>query len=390
MPLRILSGRPRHLQVLVLSLAVLTVGVAAGFGHPSRPSGSFETAASLSGADEFFDVPPTTSPLAADPPTTAPVPPVAADPGAAPAPTADRAAEAAAPPATTPPAPVAVTPPAPPARPAAVAPKPIIPLGKGMWLYQLSMAEGGDAAKVVSKAKAAGLTHLYVRTGSTWDGFQNAQFLDQVIPAAHDAGLKVYGWDFPMLANAADDVRRAMIAVTYTAPGGHRLDGFAADIETATEGTKFSAPAAAAYGAALRRAVGPSTLLVAVVPNPTPQMQQKYNYVAVLPEFDAVAPMVYWLNREPGLDTAYAMHFLAQYGKPLMPIGQAYDGGPEGGRPGVPPPPEIWRFIEVSKQYGAVAVSFWSWQHANGPVWNAIKSAQDFSVPLVPKPKASS
>ena len=280
----------------------------------------------------------------------------------------------AAPPATPPSSTTTTTlPPPPPPVPA-----PAIPQGKGMWIWEPARTEGGNVKALVARAKAVGLTHLYVRTGSTWDGFQNAQFLDQVIPAAHDAGLKVYGWDFPMLANAADDVRRAMIAVTYTAPGGHRLDGFAADIETATEGTKFSAPAAAAYGAALRRAVGPSTLLVAVVPNPTPQMQQKYNYVAVLPEFDAVAPMVYWLNREPGLDTAYAMHFLAQYGKPLMPIGQAYDGGPEGGRPGVPPPAEILRFMQVAKQYGAVSVSFWSWQHANAPVWDAIKNAPQF------------
>ena len=183
---------------------------------------------------------------------------------------------------------------------------------------------------------------------------------------------------------------RAKLAVNYVTPSGVRLDGFAADIETPSEGTQFTSAAAQAYGDSLRAAVGRSTLLVAVVPNPTPQMRRQYSYDAVLPAFDAVAPMVYWLNRDPGQDTADALHFLSRYGLPLLPIGQAYDGGREGGRPGVPPPPEIWRFIQVSKQYGAVAVSFWSWQHANGPVWNAIKSAQDFSVPLVPKPKATS
>src|SRR5882724_6693805 len=107
MPLRILSGRPRHIQLLGLSRVVLTVGVAAGFGRAAGPSGKFETAAALSGGDAFYDVPPTTSPQAADPPATAPVAPVAADPAAA-APAPDRAAEAAAPPATTPPAPPAV------------------------------------------------------------------------------------------------------------------------------------------------------------------------------------------------------------------------------------------------------------------------------------------
>ena len=284
-----------------------------------------------------------------------------------------------------PPTSTATAPPAP-----AIAPRPQIPDGKGMWIWKPELVEKGDVIALVARAQAVGLTHVFVRTGSTWDGLQNLQYLAQLLPYAHAAGMKVYGWDFPKLANPAEDVFRAKLAVNYVTPSGDRLDGFAADIETLSEGTQFTAAAAQAYGDGLRAAVGPSTLLVAVVPNPTPQMRRQYSYDAVLPAFNAVAPMVYWLNRDPGQDTADALHFLSRYGLPLMPIGQAYDGGPEGGRPGVPPPPEIWRFIEVAKQYGAVAVSFWSWQHANGPVWNAIKSAQDFSVALKPMPKASS
>jgi hypothetical protein len=268
--------------------------------------------------------------------------------------------------------------------PPVVAPGPEIPTGKGMWVWKPELAEGGNVAALVSRAQAVGLTHVYVRTGSTWDGIQNLQYLDQLLPAAHAVGLKIYGWDFPKLASPDDDVFRAKMALDHLAPGGDHLDGFASDIETSSEGTEFTSAGVAAYGAALRKAAGPSTLLVAVVPNPTPQMRLKYNYVAVLPEFDAVAPMVYWLNRDAALDTANALHFLAQYGKPLMPIGQAYDGGPEGGPPGVPPPAELRRFIEVSKQYGAVAVSFWSWQHANPPAWDAIKNAPQFLVPLKP------
>ena len=115
-------------------------------------------------------------------------------------------------------------------------------------------------------------------------------------------------------------------------------------------------------------------------------MLQTYDYGAVVGPFDAIAPMVYWLNREPGLDTAIALHYLSRYGKPLMPIGQAYDGGPEGGPPGVPPPAQLLRFMDVANQYGAVAVSFWSWQHANAPAWDAIKNAPEFLAPPKPKP----
>ncbi len=123
-------------------------------------------------------------------------------------------------------------------------PKPEVPDGKGMWVWKPENSDGGNVAVMIARAKQAGLSHVFVRTGSTWDGFQNVEFLDRILPAAHEAGLKVYGWDFPKLADIPLDVARAMTALTYTAPGGHHIDGFAADIETQTEGTQMSVLAA--------------------------------------------------------------------------------------------------------------------------------------------------
>src|SRR5919199_995572 len=110
----------------------------------------------------------------------------------------------------------------------------------------------GHPEASMAKAKAAGLSHLYVRTGSSWDGFYAAPFLDKLLPAAHAADLKVYGWDFPRLISWTDDVTRAKAAVDHRTPGKQRIDGFAADIETRSEGTLISAQAAADYGRALR------------------------------------------------------------------------------------------------------------------------------------------
>ena len=377
MPLRILSGRPRHLQVLVLSLAVLTVGVAAGFGHPSRPSGSFETAASLSGADEFFDVPPTTSPLAADPPTTAPAAPAAGVAGPAADALATQAAEAVTPPSTAPPAPAATPPPATPAP--AAAPKAVIPLGKGMWLYQLSMAEGGDATKVVNKAKAAGLTHLYLRLGSSKGGFYDQAELDKLLPVAHAAGLKVVGWDFVYLDDPAADAARAKAEIGYVTPTGHRIDAFSADIETASEGVNLSAEGAAAYGANLRALVGPSYPLIATVPRPS--AKRPFPYAEATKSFDAIAPMVYWQNRDPATDVAGALAALAPLGKPVLPVGQAYNGGSEGGPDRDPPKEQLVAFMNTALAKGAVGVSFWVWNHATADQWSAIDDATAWELP---------
>lgn len=253
----------------------------------------------------------------------------------------------------------------------------LLPYGKGMWIWQPEKTEGGDVAAMVAKAKAAGLTHLYVRTGSTWDGFNGGAFLDQIVPAAHAAGLLVYGWDFPRLLSPADDVARAKAAVDHRTPGKQHIDGFAADIETPSEGTAISGPAATEYGQRLRDAVGTSFPLIATVPRPSPFFS--YPYAEVVASFDAIAPMVYWLNRQPDADVAGALHDLAPYGKPIFPVGQAFDGRPEGGRPGVPPPDEIWKFMRFGLANGAQGVSFWSWQGADQRAWNAISEAEEFT-----------
>jgi len=254
-----------------------------------------------------------------------------------------------------------------------------LPYGKGMWIWQPEMTEGNDARAIVARAADIGLTHLYVRTGSSWDGFYAGAFLDRILPAAHAEGIRVYGWDFPRLISATDDVTRGAAAVKYRTPTGHHLDGFAADIETSSEGTALSAEAAAAYGVGLRQAVGPAIPLVAVVPRPSSWMTQiGYPYQTVVEQFDAVAPMVYWYNREPGTDVAGALADLRVLGKPVFPVGQAFDAGPEGGRPGVPPRAELLRFFEVSHDQGAEGVSFWSWQGADQEAFDSIRDAPEF------------
>jgi hypothetical protein len=249
-----------------------------------------------------------------------------------------------------------------------------------MWLYVPEQIEGGNVDALVTRAKAVGLTHLYVRTGSSRMGFYAQDYLNRLLPAAHAGGLRVYGWDFPYLDNWQDDVNRSVAAITYTTPDGHRIDGFTADIETRAQGVNVAPDTARAFGAGLRRAVGPNYPLIATVPRPSPQLVT-YPFAEVVESFDAIAPMIYWLNREPGGDAAATMAALHHFGKPLLPIGQAYDGAGEGGPSGVPSAAAIQRFIAVSEELGGTAVSFWSWQHADQQAWDAIRDAPQFQLP---------
>ena len=106
-----------------------------------------------------------------------------------------------------------------------------LPVGKGMWIWQPWKAEGGNVQAMIAKAKAAGLTHLYVRTGSSKTGFDAGPFLESLLPEAHKNGIRVYGWQFPYLDDVSGDVVRALQAIKYGTRGGERIDGFAADIK---------------------------------------------------------------------------------------------------------------------------------------------------------------
>jgi hypothetical protein len=249
-----------------------------------------------------------------------------------------------------------------------------------MFIYEPEHTEFGNIEVIIGRARDVGLSHLWVRTGSTWDGFNVAPFLDALLPKAHAAGLKVFGWDFPRLLDSKVDVARATAAITFKASDGSQLDGFGADIETASEGTQLSGPKAREYGDRLRWAVGPSYPLIAVVPRPSPEQHGAYPYADVVARFDAIAPMVYWLNRQPDSDVAGAMRDLATFNKPIFPIGQAYDGAAEGGRKGVPPRAELVAFMDVAARHGASGVSFWVWQQANQETWSAIRDNFAFRI----------
>lgn len=253
-----------------------------------------------------------------------------------------------------------------------------LPYGKGMWMWKPEQSDGGDVKAMIARAKAVGLTHMYVRTGSSWDGFYAAPFLDELLPVAHAAGIRVYGWDFPNLADPATDVERALAAINHVTPTKQRIDGFAADIETPSEGTNINVETAVAYGDGLRAGAGAGYPLIACVPRPSAWTKSFYPYWDVVARFDAIAPMVYWLNRQPDSDAAGALRDLLPLGKPVFPVGQAFDGAPEGGRPGMPTPFELQEFMWASSFFGGQGVSFWSWQHADQQTWDTIRDAPWF------------
>lgn len=238
--------------------------------------------------------------------------------------------------------------------------------GKGMWLVNWPDSQIG-VGNLVTQAKNAGLNQIWVRTGGSLQGYYGDGLLSQLLPLAHREHLSVIGWDFASLSNPQADAERARQALGFTVQG-QRLDGFAPDIETSAEGAYSTSERVRWYLAQVDQYAG-NRPVVLTVPRPTPSKVATYPYVEAAPFVDVFAPMDYWSCQEPGAVTATSIQFLAALHKPVAPVGQAYDMGPEGGRQGLPSAAETWRFLDTAHRSGAIGASFYQFLTAGPEQW---------------------
>lgn len=253
-----------------------------------------------------------------------------------------------------------------------------IPKGTGMWIYQWDRTAGGNAGTVVRRAQHAGLTHLFVRTGSTHDGFTGTKVLRQILPATRGTSLKVIAWDFPTLKNPVADAKRLARAATYRhGRTGPHVAAVAPDIETPAEGTHNSFRRVSSYLATLRRLLPPDVAILTTVPWPSIYRVGTYPYATVAKYSDALLPMAYWYSNNVRHVTATSINYLRKFHKPVQPVGQGYDSKID-----VPAlshsnlRKQVPVFLETAHKYGVGAVSLWSWQSAPRVTWHALSSAR--------------
>lgn len=274
-----------------------------------------------------------------------------------------------------------------PARPATAA-APVerwLPTGTGMWVHDWSHTEGGDGTKVVRRAQLAGLTHLFVQTGSSKKGWIGGDVLGRLMPATKGTGIKVVAWDFPTLDHPEADARRLARAAWWHQPGVPMVAAVAPDIETAAEGTHASRDSVEHYYRTLRASLPARVAILATVPWPSENRINSYPYVRTAQQADAIIPMAYWYNRSPTLVTRTSMSVLHKYGKPVLPVGQGYDGRLDA--PYLAPDPHpgqsVDAFVTAARAAGAQSISLWSWQTTGAQQWSALERASTRYAPAV-------
>lgn len=240
--------------------------------------------------------------------------------------------------------------------------------GHGMWIWELRRADGGDVAAIAARARAAGITTIFVKSSdgprSRW-----AQFNPELVVALHAQGIRVCAWQF---VYGNDPLGEASLGVDAIADGA---DCLVIDAESAYKG-KYAA--AQQYMAALRATVGPA-YPIGLTSFPYVDYHPTLPYSVFLGPGGAQVnlPQVYWKDIGGTVD-AVSARTLAQnrvYNVPLAPIGQTYGGAP---------PADIARFRSLWTAYGAAGYSWWSWQHTTETGWAALM--QPVLGPALPPP----
>lgn len=251
-----------------------------------------------------------------------------------------------------------------------------LPTGTGMWIHEYPKTEGGNARAIVARAKQVGLTTLYVQTGSSKKGWIGSVPLSRLLPLTRGTDIKVVAWDFPTLRDPVKDAKRMASAARYTCKGCPRIAAVAPDVETAAEGTRISVGTVTTYYKVLRTYLPANIAILATVPWPSEKRVGSYPYQRTASLSDALMPMAYWYNRSPAGVTAASMYYLRKFHRPIMPIGQGYDGRLDAPYLAADPNPEasVRAFLTIAHRAGARAVSLWSWQTAGGQQWKALKN----------------
>jgi hypothetical protein len=253
--------------------------------------------------------------------------------------------------------------------------------GKGLW-YVLDSREHGTApaTRVARAARSAGLSHLYVEVATSRGGFWGARWLDALLPAARQVGVRVIGSVYVCLDDLPADLALSLEVARYRTPDGLMLDGLTADVEET-----LVAENVRAYGELLRHAVGDDYLLVATTYPPESWYAPRYPWPALAASWNAVAPMAYWRQMESRAFTAeevytYTRRNLAKtrelVGRPDLPVemlGQLFQmGAPRLLGPDPPTAAEITAAARAARDAGAVGISYFDWTRATPAHWQAL------------------
>jgi len=252
-------------------------------------------------------------------------------------------------------------------------------LGKGDWIYILSDAasQHGGVSGLMTYAKGKGMSYVVIKAGeggSLYAPYGSVQFTSSTVTAAHNAGLKIFGYT----RSYGTDIAGEKGVADYVFNLG--ADGFVIDAEIEWESVANNGAAAINLCSSIR-ASWPNKFL-AHAPMPIISVHRSFPYKEFGYYCDAVMPQCYWV--ELGVTPAYMLTWMDDEWsswqnsltgiwrnsiKPLAPIAQGWNTTGT----------QITQFISALKSDstpvtvgGYRGISYWRAALHTTDIWNAI------------------
>jgi hypothetical protein len=226
---------------------------------------------------------------------------------------------------------------------------------RGMFIWYLSLADGGNLKSIAATSRKYGLGTLLIKSGdgtSYW-----SQFTARMVSTLHAEHLHVCAWQFVYGNDPAGEARVAARAVKAGA------DCLLIDAEQAYEGRYVQAQT---YIRDLRKLVGASY----------PLALNSFPYVFDHPAFPYSVfmapggaqynvPQMYWVAIGTSVGSVYSETYAwnRPYGRRIFPLGDLSTD---------PSTSDILRFRQLSRVYGAPGVSWWEWHQSTPQGWRAM------------------
>jgi len=264
--------------------------------------------------------------------------------------------------------------------------------GKGMYIWKIKNAAGGDGEAASIAALNAGFTHVMIKVlDGPWAYNQRPVYdewgdligyeddiLKPFMQPFQDKGIQVWGWQYVYHLHPVQEAEAANYRVDNL-----NLDGFIIDAEREV---KHKNKAAAQYMNRLDVGVP-----LALSSYRYPVLHQELPWGTYLGGCDLVMPQVYWEGSvNSGSQLAWSYNEYREFLKtdlPFVPTGAAYARGSWHATPD-----QVERFMDMASSLELPAVNFYRWQTARQlpGEWETIARYDYGAQPPPPPPSTKS
>ena len=229
--------------------------------------------------------------------------------------------------------------------------------GKGIYVWILRRAEGGDMEALVRRLKEAGMTHVIPKLadGVFADLNGNLNYMKNLVNACHREGIRVIPYHFVYGLNPSGEASRIITELRK-----FPFDGLVINAEASYKQLSNAANSARVYSDMVKSAH--PDLMLALSTYRYPSLHRPFPFQTFMTYVDINMPQVYWLGTTG--QTRYQLErCIKEYrlfpDKPMIPTGAAYRE--HGMRPTTG---DVRQFPKDVADMGLTGYNWWEYYHA--------------------------